>query len=114
LIPTSQRATACDSHANRKAEPRFPKPAWRINHAEALLRENGTEQHPPCWNFKSKKLFDADWLKRDDSVTVIGNAAADTDLGPNEAAGNAHGFRLLRNGLDVFQWFIEQNDAWRP
>jgi hypothetical protein len=47
--------------------------------------ENGTEQHPSCWNFKGMKIFDTDRLKRHGSVTAIGNAAADTDLWPNKA-----------------------------
>jgi len=57
-----------------------------------FFRENRAEQHPPCWNFKSKKVFDADWLKRRDSVTTLGNAAADTDFRANEAVGNAKDF----------------------
>ena len=69
-----------------------PKPAWRINHAEALLRENRTEQHRSYWNFKGQKLFDADRLKRPDSVAAIGNAAADTDFRANEAIRNAKYF----------------------
>ena len=76
-FPLQKRAAARNSHANREPEPGFSNPSRRIQHGQTFFWENGTEQHPPCWNFKSKKIFDADRLKRHDSVTAIGNAAAD-------------------------------------
>ena len=43
------------------------------------------------------------------SVEEAVRAAKDIVL--NTPVPGIYGFRLLRNGLDVFQWFIEQNDA---
>ena len=43
------------------------------------------------------------------SVEEAVRAAKDIVL--NTPVPGIYGFRLLRNGLEVFQWFIEQNDA---
>jgi hypothetical protein len=42
--------------------------------------------------FQEQEIFDADWLKRHDGVTAIGNAVADTDFRVNEAPRNAQDF----------------------
>ena len=90
-----RRATARDSHANREPEPGLANSSRSIQHGQTFFWENRTEQHPPWENFQSKKIFDADRLKRHDGVTAaVGNAADDTDLWPNEATGNARIFEI--------------------
>jgi hypothetical protein len=66
----------CRLLAERKALPNF---FW----------ENRTEQHPPWWNFKSKKILDADRPKRHDSMTAIERAAVATDFRAKESVGDA-------------------------
>ena len=88
-FPLQETATARDSHANREAEPGFSHASRSIQHGQTFFWENGTEQHPASRNFKNQKIFDADWLKRHDSVTVVGNPAADTNFWANEAVRNA-------------------------
>ena len=36
------------------------------------------------------------------------------DIVLNTPVPGIYGFRLMRNGLEVFHWFIGQDDAWRP
>jgi hypothetical protein len=36
------------------------------------------------------------------------------DVVLNTPVPGIHGFRLIRNGLEVFQWFIGQEDEHRP
>ena len=36
------------------------------------------------------------------------------DIVLNTPVPGIYGFRLIRNGLEVFHWFIGQDDAWRP
>ena len=91
-LPTSEESRRSRQPRQSKARAMTCRPSRSVKHGQTFFWENGTEQHPPCRNFQSKKIFDADRLKRHDSVTVIGNAAADTDLWPNEAARNAKDF----------------------
>ena len=96
-FPPQKRASARNSHANRKPKPGLADSSRSIEHGQTFFWENGTEQHPPCWNFKSKKVFDADRTKRHDSVTAIGNAAADAGCPAHEVIRNAQHFGDERN-----------------